>query len=172
MICGEFFYLILKQQLSNYSNNLVITSSMTCWGTVAVFYYFNCFYQCELLLFWVQRLWWSCWQIQHWSECVTLLSCICGGPKLEKCPTDMKTALKLPALQLTEQTGKGQSVGQSDPYLLHRSDLRVIDLLSLWRGGVDGLKVLPKGVEEKGKGGKRGKGEAKRRVKDREESRK
>lgn len=42
---------------------------MTCWGTVAVFNYFNCFYQCELLLFWVQRLWWSCWQIQHWSEC-------------------------------------------------------------------------------------------------------
>lgn len=77
--------------------------------------------------------------------------CISGGPKLENCPTDMKPALKLPALQLTEQTGKGQSAGQSNRCLLHHSDLRVIDFFSLWREGVDGLKVLPKGVEKKGK---------------------
>lgn len=83
---------------------------------------------------------------------------ISGGPKLENCPTDMKPALKLPALQLTEQTGKGQSAGQSNRCLLHHSDLRVIDFFSLWREGVDGLKVLPKGVEKKGRKGERKKG--------------
>lgn len=69
---------------------------------------------------------------------------ISSDPKLDKCH---ETGLKLPALQLSEQTGKGQSAGLSDQCLLHRSDLSTIDSLSLWRG-VDGLKVLPKGVEE------------------------
>lgn len=57
----------------------------------------------------------------------------------------MKTGLKLPALQLTKQTGKGQSAGRGDRCLLHRLDLRGIDSVPLCRGGVDGLKVLLKG---------------------------
>lgn len=69
----------------------------------------------------------------------------------------MKKGLKLPALQLTKQTGKGQSAGHSNQCLLHRLDLSDIDSVSLWRGGVDGLKVLLKGADGKwnrGRGGK------------------
>lgn len=43
----------------------------------------------------------------------------------------MKTGLKLPALQRTKQTGKGQSAGHSNQCLLHRLDLRGIDSVSL-----------------------------------------
>lgn len=171
MICGEFLFKF-------WSNSSVITA--TIWWLLAVWLAGELL-QCLIISIVFTSVSYCCSESNVSGDPVDKFStevsvsvsvCICGGPKLEKCPTDMKTALKLPALQLTEQTGKGQSVGQSDRYLLHRSDLRVIDLLSLWRGGVDGLKVLPKGVEEKGKGGNRGKGEAKRRVKDREESRK
>lgn len=42
----------------------------------------------------------------------------------------MKTALKLPGLQLTEQTEKGQSPGLNDQCLLHCSDLSAIDSFS------------------------------------------
>lgn len=43
----------------------------------------------------------------------------------------MKTAQKLPALQLTKQTEKGQSAELSNRCLLHRSDMSIIDSLSL-----------------------------------------
>lgn len=68
------------------------------------------------------------------NECVSFLRCISGGSKLDKFPSDMKkSALKCPALQLTEQTEKGQSAGLSNRCLLHLTDLSAIDSLYVKR---------------------------------------